>query len=134
MGVYLVILTALITVFLILVATRADVETLLLRAPGGLFQQLPDGRVQNLYTMKVINKASRDIPVTLRLEGGAGEISVMGGRFVVPKEDLAKTSVLIKLPPEAMTGAKTKLEIGVYDGDKQLEIIKTVFVGPRAKK
>ena len=133
MGVYLVILTALIGVFLVLVATRADVETLLLRAPGGLFQTLPDGRVQNLYTMKVINKASRDIPVTLKLEGSDGEILVMGGGFVVPKEDLATTSVLIKLPPEAMTGGKTKLQIGVYEGNKQLEVIKTVFVGPRGK-
>jgi cytochrome c oxidase accessory protein FixG len=134
MGVYLAVLTALITVFLTLVALRADVETLLLRAPGGLFQTLPDGRVQNLYTLKVVNKASRDIPLTLRIENGPGEVSVMGGKFVVPKEDLAKTSVLIKLPPEAMTGAKTRLEIGVYEGEKLLETVKTVFVGPRGKK
>jgi hypothetical protein len=41
--------------------------------------------------------------------------------------------VLIKLPPAAMTGGKTKLQIGVYEGNKQLEVIKTVFVGPRGK-
>lgn len=134
MGVYLGILTALITVFLILVVTRADVETLLLRAPGGLFQTLPDGQIQNLYTMKVINKASRDIPVTLKLEKGPGEVMVLGGEFVVPKEDLGKTSVLIKLPPDALTGAKTKLRIGVYEDDKLLETVKTVFVGPRTRK
>ena len=131
MGLYLGVLTVLITLFLTLVITRADVETMLLRAPGGLFQTLPDGRVQNLYTMKVINKASRDIPVTLKLDVGGGEISVIGGGLVVTKEDLAKTSVLIKMPREALTGAKTHLEIGVYDGEKLMETVKTVFVGPR---
>lgn len=133
MTLYGVVLTALISVFLVLVVTRADVETMLLRAPGAMYQELPDGHIQNLYTMKVINKSSREIPVTLKLEDVPGEITVMGGGLSVPKEDLAKTSVLIKLRRERLTGAKTPLLIGVYEGDELLETVKTVFVGPRTK-
>ena len=135
MGLYAAVLSGLIVLFLVLVATRADVETMLLRAPGALFQELPDGRIQNLYTMKVINKSSRDIPVTLKLFQTQGEIMVMGGGLTVPKEDLAKTSVLIKLEKGRLNGAKTPLQIRVYEGDsdKLLETVKTVFVGPRTK-
>lgn len=135
MALYTAVLSGLIMLFLTLVATRADVETLLLRAPGVLFQELPDGRIQNLYTMKVINKSSREIPVTLKLFQKQGEITVMGGGLTVPKEALAKTSVLIKLEKDRLTGAKTPLEIQVYDGEsgKLLETVETVFVGPRTK-
>ncbi|MGB0579982.1 MAG: cytochrome c oxidase accessory protein CcoG [Limisphaerales bacterium] len=133
MALYAFVLTALIGLFLVLVATRADVETMLLRAPGAMYQELPSNQIQNLYTMKVINKSSRKIPVSLKLEDIAGEITIMGGGLTVPKEDLAKTSVLIKLKRSALNGAKTPLVIGVYEGDELLETVKTVFVGPRTK-
>jgi cytochrome c oxidase accessory protein FixG len=131
MKLYAVVLTILTTLFFVLVFTRADVETLLLRAPGGMFQALPDGRIQNLYTVKVVNKTSHDIPIVLKLEDSEGELSMVGNQLDVPGQDLAQTSVLIKLPRNEITGANTKLKIGVYSGDELLETLKTVFVGPR---
>jgi cytochrome c oxidase accessory protein FixG len=131
MRLYAIVLTILTTLFFVLVFTRADVETLLLRAPGGMFQALPDGRIQNLYTVKIVNKTSHDIPITLRLEGSEGELSMIGNQLNLPGQDLAKTSVLIKLPRNEITGANTKVKVGVYNGDELLETVKTVFVGPR---
>lgn len=131
MGIYSVILTALVVLLSVLVFTRSDVETLLLRAPGSLYQQLPDGRLQNLYTLKILNKTSHDIPVTLKLENVAGELSVVGGKLLVPKDDLTKTSVLIKIPAGEMHGQTKKLVVGIYSGDKRIETVKTAFVGPR---
>lgn len=131
MKLYAVVLTILTSLFFVLVFTRADVETLLLRAPGGLFQALPDGRIQNLYTIKIVNKTSQDIPITLRLDDSEGELSMIGNQLDVPGQDIAKTSVLIKLPRNEITGANTKVKIGVYSGEERLETVKTVFVGPR---
>ena len=53
-------------------------ETTLLRAQGALFQQMPDGHFSNLYTVRVVNKTSREMPVELKLENPAGELQVMG--------------------------------------------------------
>jgi len=133
MGIYSGVLAVLITVFLVLAFTRSEVETMLLRAPGALFQQTPQGTIKNLYTLKVINKTSHDIPLELRLEGGQGTLSVMGGKLVVPKEDLAKTSVLIEMDPAQLQGPSTPLRVGVYTGDKLIETVKTVFIGPRTQ-
>lgn len=134
MGIYSAMLTALVVLLTVLVFTRSDVETLLLRAPGGLFQALPDGRLENLYTLKIVNKTSRDIPVTLKLENAEGELSVVGGALTVPKEELSKTSVLIKLRPDQLRGQTRKLVVGVYSGGKRIETVKTVFVGPRSQE
>ena len=132
MKLYTGILGVLICVWLALVFTRSEVETTLLRAPGSLFQKTEAGNFSNLYTMKVVNKTSHDIPVELRLEGGEGKISVLGAAdLVVPKESLTHTSVLIELAPAALNGAHTKLKIGVYSKGKKLESLKTVFIGPR---
>lgn len=134
MKLYTVILTALITLFLVLVFTRSDVETSLLRAQGALFQTSADGDISNLYTLKVINKTGHDIPVQLKLENMEGKVSIMGGEhFTVPKEDLAQTSVLIELSPAVLNGGNKPLKLGVYSNGKLLEKVDTMFVGPRKK-
>lgn len=129
---YGVVLTALIAFFVFLVFTRSIVETTLLRAPGALYQQTAEGRIENLYTLKLVNKTSRDIPVELKLENVAGKLTLMDEReMIVPKEQLAETSVLIELAPGALTGHSTKLNIGVYANGKRVDTVNTIFAGPR---
>jgi cytochrome c oxidase accessory protein FixG len=132
MKLYAGVLAALIGLFLFLVFTRADVGTTLLRAPGTLFQQTAEGKIQNLYTMKIINKTARDLPVDLKLQNISGTIRVMGTTpLVVPREKLAQTSVLIELDPSVLTVNSTTLQLGLYSNGKLLETVTTGFVGPR---
>jgi cytochrome c oxidase accessory protein FixG len=132
MKLYAVVLLGLITLFLALVFTRPAVEAMFLRASGSLFTQGADGRISNLYTLKLVNKTMRDLPVELKLEGGVGQLEVMGDKhMVVPAGNLLETSVLIQLPREAVSGATTKLQVGVYSDGKKMQTVKTVFVGPR---
>jgi cytochrome c oxidase accessory protein FixG len=132
MGIYAVVLGALIAAFVFLVFTRSAVDATLLRAPGALYQTLPNGDIENLYLLNLINKTTRDLPVQLKLENVAGSLTVMGaGDLVIPREQLASTSVLIELAPGTMTGHNTKLKIGVYSGDKRLQTVTTAFIGPR---
>jgi len=132
MGVYAAVLTALITLFLVLVLTRPAVEAIFLRAPGALFQQTAAGRIENLYTLKLINKTMRDLPVELKLEGLPGNLQVMGEQnIVVPAAKLTQTSVLIELDAANLTGANTKLNVGIYSNGKLLQRVKTAFAGPR---
>ena len=82
--------------------------------------------------MKVINKSSRDLPLEFKLENSSGTLRVMSpGQFIIPKEKLAQTSILIELDSKQLTGPATKLVIGVYSEGKRLETVKTAFVGPR---
>ena len=82
--------------------------------------------------MKVIHKTARDFPVDLRLENRPGTVRLMGaGPFIVPRENLAQTSVLIELDPATLSGPGTKLRLGLYSNLKLLETVTTGFVGPR---
>jgi hypothetical protein len=92
---------------------------------------MPDGHFSNLYTIRVVNKTSRELPVELRLENPAGSLQVMGGKLVVPSQKLLENSVLVELDPSAMKSGATPVVIGVYVGDKKMQTLKTAFIGPR---
>ncbi len=129
---YTVVLLALATALALMIFTRADVEATILRAPGSLFQKMPDGHYSNLYTVRVVNKTSRDLPVELHLENLPGHVLVMGeGKIVVPAQKLVENSILIEIDPEAMRYGTTQVTVGVYSNDRQLQVIKTAFIGPR---
>ena len=128
---YCVLLAGLIGLWSFLVFTRPDVEATVLRAQGALFQQMPDGRFSNLYTVKVVNKTHRRMPIELKLEKPSGGLQVMGQDIVVPAEQLAETSVLIELNPADMRSGTTPLLVGVYSGGRKISTVKTAFIGPR---
>jgi cytochrome c oxidase accessory protein FixG len=135
MGLYAVVLCGLIALFLVLVLTRPAVEAIFLRAPGSLFQQTAEGRIENLYTVKLVNKTMRDLPVELKLENAPGSLQIMGtGKAVVPAGRLWEGSVLIEMEPANLTGASTKLKIGVYSGGELLQRVNTGFAGPRTEE
>jgi cytochrome c oxidase accessory protein FixG len=129
---YGVVLTVLASLFLFLVLTRSNVEATLLRAPGGLFEQLPNGNLVNLYTLQLVNKTSRPVPVQLKLEGVPGKLSIMGDpKLVVPKEQLAETSVLIEMSPDLLRHGPKKFEVGIYTQGRRVQTVHTTFIGPR---
>jgi cytochrome c oxidase accessory protein FixG len=129
---YGVVLTVLAAALGLMLFLRSDVEATVLRAPGSMFQQMPDGHFSNLYTVRVVNKTSREMPVELKLESPAGSLAVMGaGKIAVAPQKLSENSVLIELEPSAMKSGTTPLVIGVYSDGKKLQSLKTAFIGPR---
>jgi cytochrome c oxidase accessory protein FixG len=130
---YAVVLCGLTTLLAVLVFTRSEVEATLLRAPGSMFQTMPDGHISNLYTIRVVNKTSREMSVELRLESPAGDLTVMGqGSLAVAPQKAAENSILIELSPGAMKSGTTPLVLGLYSQGKKLQMLKTAFVGPRS--
>lgn len=132
MKLYSVVLTGLISLFIFLVLNRPDVQSIILRAPGTLFQQAAEGRISNLYTVKVLNKTHRNLPLDFKLEGREGRVVVLGAKqFLVPMDQLAETSIIVELDPATLTGSTTKIAIDVFADGRKVETVKTAFVGPR---
>ena len=124
-------LAVLVSILAVMIFTRADVEVAVLRAPGSLFQKMEDGRFSNLYTVRVVNKTTRELPVELRLEFPAGTLRVMGGQLVVPPQKILENTLLVEIDVAAMKSGTTPLVIGVYSNGKKVSAMKTSFIGPR---
>jgi cytochrome c oxidase accessory protein FixG len=128
---YTVVLSLLLIAVTVLLFTRSDIDSTLLRAQGTLYQKQDDGRLSNLYNLKIINKTSNDIPVDLKLENIQGEIKLVGeGHLQLTKEGVAERALFIVLDKSVLTGMKTSLDIGIYSNGQKIKTISTTFVGP----
>jgi cytochrome c oxidase accessory protein FixG len=128
--VYCCVLVALIGFFVVLLATRQDVDATILRTPGMLFQQQENDMVSNLYNIKLINKTHKEVPVKLKLRSENGWIKMIGKDVVIGKETKAESEFFIYLPRAGIKERKTILLVDVYSGDKKIETVKTTFLGP----
>ena len=90
----------------------------------------PDGRISNLYYLKVLNKSHKQLPIRFELIEPAGELRMVGKPLDLETGALGQSELFVVLSTSALDGMKTKVVIGVYTGDRLLEKVKTSFVGP----
>lgn len=132
---YTAVLILLISLLVFLLASRTDVDARLMRTAGMTYTSLPDGRISNLYSLKLANKTHQDIRVSLKLENMPGEIQMIDRTApVVKKEDYLVLQFFVKLNREQVQGWKTHLELGLYDSTEKIKTISANFIGPEEYK
>jgi cytochrome c oxidase accessory protein FixG len=114
----------------IILFSRKDVDATIMRTPGILYQERGADSISNLYNIKVINKTTNDIPLSIQLEGGNGSIQTIGKNYIkVEKEGQGSGSFFVILPNKIITERKTTIQLGLYEGNKKISIISTNFLG-----
>lgn len=114
-----------------LFSTRSEVETLLLRTPGMLYQETEDNRISNLYNYQLINKTRDTIrDIEFRIANREATIKVVGQIPDVPKMEMVKGALFIELDREKLASRKNTLRVEVYSGDEKIDQLKTNFLGP----
>jgi outer membrane lipoprotein-sorting protein len=110
---------------------RTDVETSVLRTPGMLYQEQPDGRISNLYNIKIINKTNYAMPIRLELMDEDGTLQMVGNEELqVDKQGVAESALFLMYERADIHEMKSEVTIGVYSGDKLIEEVDTYFLGP----
>jgi cytochrome c oxidase accessory protein FixG len=130
---YTAVLFILLSVFVGMLFLRTNVEAIILRLPGQLFQHKGD-KISNVYTYKIVNKTMKNYnDIHFELIDQKGEIKNVGKEhFKIQKEGISQGTLFIEINEVLLESDKTKVEIGVYNGNKLLESTKTNFLGPRS--
>jgi polyferredoxin len=128
---YTGVLIALLALDVFLIARRGVLETIILRSPGQLYQQKDETHLTNLYTYVLINKTSRELPISLQTPTNGAKIQIVG----TPPQQLAKGEKLegaffVEMPEDQLLGRKTPIVIEVYSNGKKVDEVKTNFMGP----
>lgn len=130
---YSAVLFILIGILIGLLFLRTEVEAVILRLPGQLFQHKGDN-ISNIYTFKIINKTNKDFnDIHFKLVGIKGTLKVVGEPDLkVPQQGMKSGSLFIEINHFLLETDKTKVEIEVYDGNKKIETTTTNFLSPRS--
>ena len=131
MKAYTLVMSLLLGVLVWLLASRTDVGITLLRTPGQLYQEQPNGQMSNLYNYKILNKTFKDKEIELVPDNFSGSIKLVGEtRLKVPKDGIVSGSMFLYLDKKDMKGRKTPIRINVLENGKRISTITTSFLGP----
>lgn len=129
---YSAVLLILIGILTGLLFIRSEVETVILRLPGQLYEHKGDA-ISNVFTFKIINKTNEDFnDIHFKLYGIKGLITVVGLQdFKVKKRAMNSGTLFVQINQYLLEKDKTKIEIEVFNANKKIETTTTNFLSPR---
>ncbi len=127
---YIVLMIGILVLLTVLLATRSDIETTILRERGTSYQRIDSITYSNIYNIHLINKTSKDMPIKLRVESENATLEVFGGKVNLAPSEQTKRKLLVKMKSNNITGIKTPIKIGIYSQNKLVESVKLSFSGP----
>jgi hypothetical protein len=95
-----------------------------------LYQERPRREISNLYTVKIVNKTRKELPVELRIENMKGRVVMVGKPVTVKSEGVSAGQFFAYLNQDELKKRKTKIYIGVYSNGKRIKTVKTSFFAP----
>ncbi len=126
---YSFVLVFLIGLLIFLLGNRSNFELSILRTPGLMFQEQPDGRISNLYDLKIINKTFDEFEVKLSISNLAGEIKVLSDNLIVEPQGSTVTKFLVYLDKSLIKTLNTPLEIVAVSNGAVVDVVNTSFLG-----
>lgn len=128
---YSAVLLVLIAVQVILFSNRSEVEALIFRTPGTLYQKVDDNTLSNMYNYQVTNKTKENKPIEFRLITEGGNLKMIGEQNLVAKPNVAEQGVImIEMDKDYLDSRKTSLSIEVWSANEKIELLETNFYGP----
>lgn len=132
---YSFVLIALLGVLSFTLATRAEVETTILKVPGTIYQKSADGQITNLYNVEFVNKTFESITLETKVETpeGASIKRADGNEIIVPASGFIKGVFFIQIPADRIKSARTEVVVGIYKNGQVIDRMKVKFIGPVTK-
>ncbi len=95
-----------------------------------MYQDRGKDSISNLYSIKIANKTTNEIPLTIKLENETGTIEIVGKPYVtVVKEGQGAGTFFVVLPKKNIKATKNEITLGLYEGDKKIMEEETSFLG-----
>ncbi len=127
---YSILLFALFLTLVLLILTREDFQTTLIRQRGSTYQMDEHGHITNIYEVNLLNKTHQSFKVSFRLENHHGEIQTVREKLVLQPETELKERLIIRYPRTYIGNGSKKIKVHIYGNGKKIQTVKTKFIGP----
>ena len=127
---YMAVFAIVSTLFTYFLLTRADVNVVILREPGMLYNELPGERYSNFYNAKLYNKTFNDIDIEIRLLNPIGELNFLGDMQIVPGAGQTEQRLMVFLHESDLASQQTPIQFGLFQNGELIQTINSRFIGP----
>ena len=131
---YIGLLVFLLANLVFFLSTRHPIDATFLRTPGMLYQTQANDSISNLYNYEVINKTFDSCEIEFKiLEPKMASMKMVdraGLMNELPEDGILTGSFFILLHQKDISKNNTPAKIQVLRNGKEMEIIKTNFIGP----
>lgn len=121
-----------VTAFTYTLMTRVPLEIDVMRGRGQLFQEVPGGRVQNTYMVKILNMDTSDHTYDLSISGLPSPELVPDEPIEVEAGEIGQVSVSVSINPDHLEAANVSIVFAAQSLDDSLQATaRSRFIGPR---
>lgn len=114
-----------------LLATRRDVDVLILRQPGTLYAASADASVANFYNVQVINRSALAQSLEYRvLTPDDAAVTPLGRIGYAAPHTIVESRLLVHVPRSRLTGPATPVTFEVRVEGEVIAVIESSFLGP----
>ena len=132
--IYATALSILVVGFFVAVAQRTLIEVDVLRDRNALYRRLENGQVENVYTIKVINKDTRPHAFRLSVEGlNAAVLDTDADSHTVPAEGVLSVIARIQVPSTIHGGHDMEVIATTLDDAKIVSTAEARFLAPEGE-
>ncbi len=132
---YIAVLLILLTIWLSILVTRTTVDMEVRKVAGQLYQKRPENKVSNLYNLMILNKSHKEFAHlhVKPISHPSAELEFVGTNGMDLKSPLGKPAqytFFVVVPLKDLEHRKNTIELGLYDGDRLIETVKTNLIAP----
>ncbi|MEN9302117.1 MAG: hypothetical protein RL264_546 [Bacteroidota bacterium] len=127
---YTAVLGGLIIVLGILLYSRREFETNIIRQRGTTYQVTEEGLISNIFEVNILNKSRKDFKITFKSEDPEISVRAVNKNIVLKKEKSLKEVLLVRMKNGKLKNGLHKFTIIVYGNGHQIQTITTKFIGP----
>jgi cytochrome c oxidase accessory protein FixG len=114
-----------------LIASRPDLDVLILRQPGTLFTELPGDAIGNFYSVQVVNRTAGSHALTYRAISPEGaSITLLGDIHEARPHGLVEGRLLLSVPAARLSGAANRVTFEILSDGQRLDVVESSFLGP----
>lgn len=110
---YCIALLAMVALFGNVLFNRIPVGIDAIRERGQLFREMPDGSIENVYTLKIRNMDEHERSFRLSVGGVAGATLVGTSELTLQSGDIVALPVAVRAPRAALSAANSALVFGI---------------------
>jgi len=127
---YSAVLLALLIVLTSLIVSRSMFDATVLRVPGQILQEYPDGTVSNLYRIKIVSKSMQTQPYDLKLSPASANIIFVGKHIDSLRSGVAtEETFFIRIPADQVKQRKEKFKLLIMSGKQVIQTKEVTFIG-----